>query len=204
MNSSDELSEMKVRNLVVHSKHFVFHQWSAQNAVETLKAVMKSDLKCSKDLWTKKALYGSLVYVKWPGVLERHEALVNWCYHLYTQQGDISLPKMFMPNAFKKDTSKLQRSWMLPVKVVAVQSKCSLSSKFSTNFESVQKTCTHVLSTSRKHTTGFLVKTLGSAAEVRCWRTPVKFVCVDGVKQQPYAVVVGFRHVGVCCHLLTS
>jgi len=37
----------------------------------------------------------------------------------------------------------------------------SLSSKFSRNLGNMQKTSTHILFTSRKHTTGFLVKSFG-------------------------------------------
>jgi len=51
---------------------------------------------------------------------------------------------------------------------VALQIKFSLSSKFLRNLGSMQKTSTHVLSTSRKHTTRFLVNSFGSVAGVRC------------------------------------
>ena len=49
----------------------------------------------------------------------------------------------------------------------------SLSSKFLRNLGSMPNTFTHVLSTSRKHTTGSSWKALGSVAALRCWRPPV-------------------------------
>ena len=46
------------------------------------------------------------------------------------------------------------------VQAVVLQTKFSLSSKFLRNLGSMQKTSTHALSTSRKRTTGLLVKSL--------------------------------------------
>ena len=59
------------------------------------------------------------------------------------------------------------------VPAVALQTKLSLSNKFSKNLGSMPKTSTHVLSTSRKHTTGFLVKIAGGCC--RC--TVLKAAC---------------------------
>ena len=61
-------------------------------------------------------------------------------------------------------------TWRL---AVALQTKLSLSNKFSRNLGSMPKTSTHVLSTSRKHTTGVFVKIAGGCC--RC--TVLKAAC---------------------------
>ena len=65
-----------------------------------------------------------------------------------------------------KDAAKqLNHCWMIPsvvfVPAATIQTAFSLSSKVSRNLGSTPKTSTHVLSTSRKHTTGFVVKSFG-------------------------------------------
>jgi len=47
------------------------------------------------------------------------------------------------------------------VKAIAMRTKLSLYSKFSRSLGNMSKTSTHVLSTSRKPMTGFLVKSVG-------------------------------------------
>jgi len=59
------------------------------------------------------------------------------------------------------------------VLAVVLQTTLSLSSKFLRNFGIMLQGSTHVLSTSRKHTTGYFGKSFGSVAGVRCWRPPV-------------------------------
>ena len=77
----------------------------------------------------------------------------------------ISLLGMHFGQApWKKIARKLNQNWRIPSGVffpaVALQSKFSLSSKLRRNLgrTGISKTSTHVLSTSRKHTTGFVVK----------------------------------------------
>jgi len=104
-------------------------------------------------------------------------------------------------------------SWIIPnavfVAAVALQNKFPLARKFSRNPGSMPKTYTHVLSTSRKHTSGFLVKNFSGCCGstvltgASCW-PPLHFcsedcVPVDGVKSQPSSVDIGLRN-GVCCH----
>jgi len=75
----------------------------------------------------------------------------------------LSIPGKVYAKHLKQDAEKLlNQNWMIPSAVlvpdVALQTKFSLSSKFSKNLGSMPWTSAHVLSTSRKHTTGFLVK----------------------------------------------
>ena len=102
------------------------------------------------------------------------------------------------------------------VPAVALQTKFSLYSKFSRNLGSMPKTSTYVLSTSRKHTSRFLVKIFGTC----CWSTMVtgppltgrqvkslwswSEVCVRvcGVKSQLFTVGVALRQGCVLLPLL--
>ena len=54
------------------------------------------------------------------------------------------------------------------VAAVALYNKFPLSSKFSRSPGSMPKMYTHVLSTSGKYMTGFLVKSLGGVVGVQC------------------------------------
>jgi len=95
------------------------------------------------------------------------------------------------------------------VQAVELQTKVSLSSIFLRNLRSVPKTSTHVLSNSRKHTTGFFVK---SVAGVRCWWLPVtarqvtasltRSVSVSGELNHDRSSVVLDSCKVVCCHIL--
>jgi len=78
------------------------------------------------------------------------------------------------------------------VAAVALQTKFPLSRKISRNLGSMPKTYTDVLSTSRKHTTGFLVKNVGDCCGstvltgASCWPSShcipaQKFVSVAAV-----------------------
>ena len=90
---------------------------------------------------------------------------------------------------------------------VALQTKPSISSKFSANFRSVRKISIHVLSTSGKYMTGFLVESFGECCgstvlTVACYWPPshcipaltfVSTVHVGWIKSQPFTVGVGRR-----------
>ena len=83
-----------------------------------------------------------------------------------------------LPSALKTDAAKwMNQSWMIPSAVftlaIALQTKISLSSKFLRNLGSMPKTFTHVLSTSRKHTT----RLRGSSWEKLWWVLRVKPQC---------------------------
>jgi len=97
---------------------------------------------------------------------------------------------------------------MLPsavfVPAVALQTTFSLSSKCLTNLRSMLKTSIHVLSNSRKHTTGFFAKSFGEC----CRSTVLTATCywpsshciptqkcdrVGRVKSRPFAGCVGLR-----------
>ena len=99
----------------------------------------------------------------------------------------------------------------------ALETKISLSSKFLRNLGSMPKTFTHVLSTSRKHTIGFLVKIFGECcgSRLRCWRPPVlaikslyscSEICVrvGRNKSRPFTVGIGIRQGCVLSPLLFS
>ena len=84
----------------------------------------------------------------------------------------------------------------------------SLSSNFLRNLGSMPKTSTHVLSTSRTHTTGFLVKSFGECCEVltaACYWSSShcipahKFVSVSGELIHDRSPLV-LDSEGVCCH----
>ena len=73
--------------------------------------------------------------------------------------------------------NNLNKIWTISsvdfVIAVALQTKFSLWSKFSTNLGSMSKTSTHFLSTSRKHTTGFLMESFGGC----CWSMVLTTAC---------------------------
>ena len=66
----------------------------------------------------------------------------------------------FTPNDLQKDTAKWFNQSCLISNAVFVPA-VALHSNFSINLGSLPKTFTHVLSTSREHTTGFFVKSFG-------------------------------------------
>jgi len=76
--------------------------------------------------------------------------------------GNLHIINIWLPSVLKKDAAKyLNQSWMIRGAVFVGHSttgRISLSSKFLRNLGSMLKTSSHVLSTSRKHKTGFLVK----------------------------------------------
>jgi len=85
--------------------------------------------------------------------------------------------------------------------------------QISSNLRSMPKTSTHVFSTSRKHTTGFLVKSLGRVAGVRSWQPPVtgsqvtvfllRSLCRCGwIKSQLFTVCAGLQEGCVLSPLL--
>ena len=95
--------------------------------------------------------------------------------------------------------------------VVAIHNKFSLSSKFLRNLGSTQKTSTHASSHSRKHTTGFLVKSFGECCKstiltATCyWPTShcipaQKFMSVSGEVNHDLSPWVLDSDKGVCCH----
>jgi len=83
------------------------------------------------------------------------------------------------------------------VPAVALKIKFSLSSKFLRNLRSMPQTCTHVLSTSIKHTTGFLVKSSGQC----CGSTVLTAACYwpssHCIPAQKFVSVSGEFTVGV-------
>jgi len=108
---------------------------------------------------------------------------------------------------------------MIPIAVfvlaIALQTKISLSSKFLRNLGRMSKTFTHVLSTSREHTTELLVKSFGK----RCVSTVLtaacywpsshcipaqKFVSVSGELNHDRSPFVLDSDKGVCCHRFLS
>ena len=94
---------------------------------------------------------------------------------------------------------------------VAQQNKIPLSNKFSRNLGNMPKTYTHVLSTSGKYMTGFLVKSFGECcrSSLWCWRPSVTgrqvtvfllTIGVGGVKLQPFTVVLNSDKGVYCRH----
>ena len=97
------------------------------------------------------------------------------------------------------------------VQAVALQCEFSLSSKFLRNLGSMPKTSTHALSTSRKHTTEFIVKSFGkrcvsTVLTAACYRVsshciPVQtFVSVSGELNHDRPLLVLDSDTGVCFH----
>jgi len=94
---------------------------------------------------------------------------------------------------------------------VALQIKFSLSSKILRTLGSMPKTSTHALSTSRKHTTGFLVKSFGECCGCAVLTTACywpsshcipaqKFVFVWGELTYDRSPLVLDSDKGACCH----
>ena len=123
--------------------------------------------------WITKEFLAWVVCFKWLGVLDGHR---SWNIPIQKTGGmnapttwaflSLSSLKKYMPGALKKDTTKyFNQTWMLPntvfVQAVALQTRFSLSSKFSTNLGCMSKTSAHVWSPSRKDTTEFFRKSLG-------------------------------------------
>ena len=91
------------------------------------------------------------------------------------------------------------------VPAATLQTKYTLSRKFSRNCESMPKTSTHILSTSRKYTTGFLVKRFGECCGSSvltvacCWHSSLLILfrrlcpCRWGDTSEPFALCVGLR-----------
>ena len=81
----------------------------------------------------------------------------------------------------------MNQSWIIPSAVfilaILLQTKISLSRKFLRIFGSMSKTFTHVLSTSRKHTNWFLVKSFaeccGSKVLTACYWTSTHCIPVQ-------------------------
>ena len=97
------------------------------------------------------------------------------------------------------------------VPAVALQAKFHSPAKFLRNLGSMLKTSSHVLSTSRKHTTGFLVKSFEEFS-VRTVLTAAcywpsshcipdqKFVSVSGKLNHDRSPLVLDSDKGMCCH----
>ena len=98
---------------------------------------------------------------------------------------------------------------------IALHTKISLSSKFLRNPGSMPKAFTHVLTTSREHTTEFLVKSFGK----RCVSTVLTaacywlsslcipaqmFVSVSGELNHDHSPLVLESDKDVCCHHFSS
>jgi len=108
----------------------------------------------------------------------------------------------------------MNQSWIIRSAVfippIVLQTKISLSSKFSRNFGSMPKTFTHVLSTSRKHTTGFLMKSFGECCgpvlTTACyWPSShcipaQKFVSASGKLNHNRSPLVLDSDKDACCH----
>jgi len=110
------------------------------------------------------------VCVKWHGVLEVYRKIGKQeRMHNYRSISTLNLHGKITPRGLKNAANKLNQSWRILsavfVLAVALQTKFSLSSKFSRNLGSIPKMFTYVLSTSRSHTTGTLVKSFGECCE---------------------------------------
>ena len=116
------------------------------------------------------------VHVKWHGLLEGHRKVSKLILPIH-RKGDrsectcywgislLSLPgkeyaKCLVKRCREIIEPKLGDTNVVFVAAVGQQNKIPLSIKFSRNLGNMPKTYTHVLSTSGKHTTGFLVKSL--------------------------------------------
>jgi len=116
--------------------------------------------------------------------------------------------------------ASLSSAWKIPsavfVLVVAIQAIFSFSSKFLKNPGSMPKTSTYVLSTSRKHMTGFLMKSSGECCgstvlTAACyWPSKSLYSCsevcvyVGEVKSQQFTVGVGLRQWSVLSQLIAK
>jgi len=117
----------------------------------------------------------------------------------------IAFQEKYMLTVLKEDATKwLNQSWIIPnvdfVPAVELQTTFSLPKKFLSNLGNMQRTSTHALPTSRKHMTGFLVKSFEE-----CWGSMVLLavkslyscseVCVHvgGVESQLFIVGAGLR-----------
>jgi len=184
---------------------------------------MKSDLKCSNP-WSKKQFMAdtcvSSVLVFWKST----ERLANWGYRPNTQPttgGFLFLASLekHMPSALKKDPAKwLKQSWMIPsavfVPAVALQTKFSLSSKFSRNLECAKDDHTCFVDFEKAHHRVSPVKLWGMLREYgidnRLLLTssnciPVrKFVSVPREINHNRSPLVLDSDKGVCCHHSSS
>jgi len=109
----------------------------------------------------------------------------------------------------------MNQSWIIPSAVFilakVLQTKISLSSKFLRNLGSMPKTFTHVVSTSRKHATGFLVTSFGECCKNRVLTTTFywpsshcipaqKFVSASGKLNHDRSPLVLDSDKGACSH----
>jgi len=157
---------------------------------EWQQVAVKLDLKCSKPC-IEKEFFGWLVLRKWLDVLGGHQKMgkVVWSCPYTTWETRVNAPttgaslpwassEKCMLCALKKDDVKwFNRSRMMPVRFSSWRYHYAPDfhspSSFLRNLECMPKTFTHVLSTSRKYTTAFLVKSFGEC----CGRTVLTVAC---------------------------
>ena len=77
--------------------------------------------------------------------------------------GNFQIMNIYVSKCLEKDAAKkLNQTWMIPSSVfVPALAKQTTFHKNFQNLRSMPKTSTYALSTSRKHTTGFIVKSVG-------------------------------------------